>query len=218
MSFGFLGAECLTAGSSEPGQDFLSLVNTPVGQAVRQAVKSRFVFNAPQAAASSDDLILSEYLRARPTGVMATWLAQGKISRAQAMSLSDFRNYAAARRSTPTYLSQEEALLDRIVAVYLQWTWVPKWNSRQTIRPEEIIQDPCLGMAVQTVAPMTTDKGPQSPVSTDWLKWALIGGAVLVGGFLVYKLAKKRRGSKTPALLAGPSVPLALPAPTVKGI
>jgi hypothetical protein len=217
MSFGFLGAECLTAGSSEPGQDFMSQINTPVGQAVRQAIKSRFVFAQPQVVGSDDNAILDEFIRAKPTSVIATWLAQGKMTRAQAMSLSDFRNYAAARRSTPTYLSKEEALLDRIVAVYLQWTWVPKWNSRQNISAQEIVQDPCLGMAVQTVAPMTQDKGPNTPVTIDWLKWALIGGAVLAGGFLVYKLAKKKKKGALSTLSAPSSMPLALPAPTVKG-
>jgi hypothetical protein len=111
--------------------------------------------------------------------------------------------------------------INQIVAVYLQWTWVAIWGSRDPSL-EDIMKDAsgCLSRAVAQVAPLSTDK-PHAPTSqppqpkADWTKTALIVGGVVVGGLLLYTLLKKKKGQDASGALALPSVEkLALPGPS----
>jgi phosphotransferase system glucose/maltose/N-acetylglucosamine-specific IIC component len=196
-------ATCLTAGSGEPSAFYIGLINTPMGRAVRQAVISRFdVRYAGMASRLTDEQLFINYM-----GIGKTWVGAadappelvrlfkaGQLTKEQIMNTSFFKNYAKPTTGAPSSLSKDE-ILDKIVAVYLQWTWVQVWNNRDNVSPEEIMADECLEKAVFTVAPASVDvTGPRGAVQDlSFGVWPWVVGGLLVAGIAVYFIAKKKK-------------------------
>jgi hypothetical protein len=115
----------------------------------------------------------------------------------------------------------KEELLNRIVAVYLQWTWQPVWSSREDVSIKEIESDPCFEKAVAQVSPLSTARnlgpGPKPDGRQNWLQmywpWIVGGVALVVVGGALMRSRKRRAPVIGLPILPTSMTARALPAP-----